>query len=119
MKEQGPFTWVRDAMPTKDLKAVFGRPTATASADRLDQCPAGTGNYRIDNNRSVGLEMRCFSPEPIVCGGKTDLVHKTAFAMSRCRGKRMVVATGLPTSREGREQRRSGGGSFVGRDDAR
>jgi hypothetical protein len=24
MKEQGGFTWVRDAMPTKDLKAVFG-----------------------------------------------------------------------------------------------
>src|SRR5580704_10099100 len=24
MKEQGGFTWVRDAMPTRDLKAVFG-----------------------------------------------------------------------------------------------
>ena len=24
MKEQGGFTWVRDAMPTPDLKAVFG-----------------------------------------------------------------------------------------------
>jgi len=24
MKEQGGFTWVRDAMPTADLKAVFG-----------------------------------------------------------------------------------------------
>jgi len=24
MKEQGGFTWVRDAMPTTDLKAVFG-----------------------------------------------------------------------------------------------
>jgi 2-methylisocitrate lyase-like PEP mutase family enzyme len=23
MKEKGPFTWVRDAMPTTDLKAVF------------------------------------------------------------------------------------------------
>jgi 2-methylisocitrate lyase-like PEP mutase family enzyme len=26
MKDQGAFTWVRDAMPTTDLKAVFGRP---------------------------------------------------------------------------------------------
>ncbi len=25
MKEQGGFTWVRDTMPTRDLKAVFGR----------------------------------------------------------------------------------------------
>lgn len=24
MKAQGGFTWVRDAMPTADLKAVFG-----------------------------------------------------------------------------------------------
>jgi len=24
MKAQGGFTWVRDAMPTPDLKAVFG-----------------------------------------------------------------------------------------------
>ncbi len=24
MKEQGGFTWIRDAMPTVDLKAVFG-----------------------------------------------------------------------------------------------
>ena len=24
MKEQGGFTWVRDAMPNTDLKAVFG-----------------------------------------------------------------------------------------------
>jgi hypothetical protein len=24
MKEQGGFTWVRDALPTTDLKAVFG-----------------------------------------------------------------------------------------------
>ena len=24
MKEQGGFTWVRDAVPTRDLKAVFG-----------------------------------------------------------------------------------------------
>jgi len=23
MKEKGAFTWVRDAMPTTDLKAVF------------------------------------------------------------------------------------------------
>ena len=23
MKDQGGFTWVRDTMPTKDLKAVF------------------------------------------------------------------------------------------------